>query len=83
MAKNTDNSGVVATTEIKDASGALINGFKGPPEQAVTVRGTGDQTLTMYCNSRNVPLQSRAGMRAFTKMQMASQQEWDAIFKKY
>lgn len=83
MAKTKDSAHVEAMTEIRDAStGKLVNDFQPPVEKA-TVAGKDHLTFEMYCVQRQIPVQNRAGMRAFTQKGSATLAEWDAIFKRY
>lgn len=73
---------VEAQTEVRTSAGVLVNapdtGFK-----VEKVPSEGKLTFSMYCTTRNIPVQRQAGMRAFTKTNEATLSEWDAIFKRY
>lgn len=40
-------------------------------------------TFTMYCTLKKVPGRHRPGMRAFTKIQRATFEEWERVFLHY
>lgn len=49
----------------------------------VAPNGDGPITFDMYMTVRNVPVQRRAGMRAFTPVQSATLADWNRIFRNY
>ena len=74
---------VEATTEVVDArTGQVVNAFNAPAEIAPAPT-EGALTFEMYCAARHIPVQNRAGMRAFSKVHSVSLSEWDKIFKRY
>jgi len=73
---------VEAMTEITDArTGQVINSFN--TAEIVASPTEGALTFEMYCAVRRIPVQNRAGMRAFTKVHSATLQEWNKIFQRY
>ena len=74
---------VEAETEITDArTGQVVNSFNTPAEIAPSPT-EGALTFEMYCAVRRIPVQNRAGMKAFTKVHSATLQEWNKIFQRY
>jgi hypothetical protein len=83
MASKKGSAQVEASTEILDAgTGQVVNGFAAPAE-ITPAPIEGAMTFEMYCVARHVPVQNRAGMKAFTKRHSATLLEWDQIFKRY
>ena len=52
-----------------------------PAPERSTVEGK--ITLMMYCSRKSIPSRHRPGMRAFTKLERATYDEWEAVFKDY
>lgn len=81
MAKKS-SAQVEAMTEVVDAkSGLPVNAFSAVA--VVAAPSEGALTFEMYCSARRIPVQHRAGKKAFTKVRSATLSEWDKIFRKY
>lgn len=72
---------VTSSTVVTSIDGSVIN---AAPAQAPGV-GTVESPMNfeMYCSVKGFPPDQWAGRRAFTRTQMATLPEWDAIFAAY
>ena len=73
-----DATGLTNTTdtETTDKAAEIVAKVAAPT-------GDGPITFDMYMTVRNVPVQRRAGMRAFTTVQSATLADWNRIFRSY
>ena len=54
-----------------------------PAKAEPAPKAEGQLTFDMYCSLKGIPTRHRPGMRAFTKVQRATHDEWAGIFESY